>query len=343
MAADIRPFRQDSLSDAVTATHLAYSGDCTAFLSKMLENPLLRQTNMSVGDIAYQDGKPVGFQAAIPRKLWLGNREVLGVVGSTLGMWSQASPVLLFNLMKATIAPRGGSELFFGNTANPKSMKMNRLLGVKGAGPCSCEMTRFAVIHVFSFLSVLFRDKVPLLRLPCIGRRCALKRLPSIERETFDCFWEKYKKGACGLVSSRTARELNWLFGDRVRNGQSVLLAKMDQGQMLGYIIISTSGGRRLRWRVSDMIALNNDKRVIRDLLTGAVRYLRRETNAATLETVGFCLGIQETISSVLRFKKKNSNNSFLFEITSEALRQQWHVDFVNDWFWGPYDGDMCL
>lgn len=83
-------------------------------LEKILVNPVREESNVdAAGEIAYQGDSPVTFQAAIIRKLYFGSHEFYGVVGSTLCSKPCTSPVLLMQLMKVTIKPRGGGVLFF--------------------------------------------------------------------------------------------------------------------------------------------------------------------------------------------------------------------------------------
>lgn len=323
---EIKSFDETTCADAKALTNALFDPKPGNVLDKILSNPLRRELSAeSAGEIVYQDGRPVAFQAAIIRRLFVGQRSILGIVGSTLCSMSSTSPVLLMQLMKKTVKSRYGSELFFANTANVASMKMNRMLGVKGTGPFTCEQIRFGVIWVPKLLKRA---------VPSVG----LSRLTTIDAKVFDAFWDKYRATNIGLVSSRSAEELQWAFGAGIANGKAVMLGHFDNsGALDGYIVlVSTHAGRR--WMVMDWIALDNNVRTLALLIKGAVKYLRKYANGIFMEAIGFPDYADNILKTVLPFKRKTKNNSFLwkFDGKTDAIPSE-------SWFFGPYDGDrMC-
>lgn len=326
MKTEIRPFEESTLSDAKKVTGDMFVLKVGAILDKMLDNPLRKTLGcVAAGEVAYQDDAPFAFQGAILRRLFIGQREICGVVGSTLASRPETSPVLLMKLMKSTIKPRGGSELFFGNTSNVTSMKMNRMLGVLGRGPASCEVSRFVPIVWPRFAKWLLPSP-----------RCHV--IESFYPELFDSFWHEYISANAGLVSSRTAEELEWMFGDGLRDGSVVVLGSFGKDHKLdGYIILRISQNRR-KWMVHDWIAINNDKVVLKDLLKSAVRYLRKNKAGLILEAIGYPDFVQDVIAEVLYFKRKMPNNSFIWEFSDKKSSVP-----VGSWFFGAYDGDRAM
>lgn len=325
MKTEIKAFDETTLADAKKVVSEMFSPAACPLLDKMLANPLRKELGVSAaGEIAYQDGEPVAFQGAILRRLFAGQEPIIGVVGSTLCSKPETSPVLLMNLMKATIKPRGGSELFFANTANPASMKMNRMLGIKGVGPETCARIRFDLTWAHPYLKSL-----------CPRPRS--KRVTSVDAETFNTFWGRYLAGNRGLVSSRTAEDLNWMFGDGLSSGETVAFGEFKEGELLGYIVIHSTNNSH-RWMVFDWIALNDDMAVLRRLLTSAVRFARRETSAVLFEMVGFSEMADKVASSVLPFRRKTNNNSCLWRFSDGR-------GFIPEgsWFFGAYDGDRAM
>lgn len=326
MNCEIKPFDESTFSDAKALTDDLFEPKPGNVLEKILSNPLRKEISAtSAGEIVYQDGKAVAFQAAIVRRLFIGKRPFIGIVGSTLCSRPETSPVLLMQLMKATIKSRYGSKLFFANTANIASMKMNRLLGVKGAGPRTCERIRFGVMWVPGFLKFL---------LP----RPKAKAVSDIDEVFFDSLWERYLSGNKGLVSSRSARELRWMFGDGLTSGNTVMLGSYDaDNQLVGYIVVSSTHGGK-RWMVMDWIALRNDKCILKALLVSAVRHLRKYKRSFLLEMVGYTEEGDRIASSVLPFVRKAKSNSCLwkFNDTRAAMPD-------DSWFFGAYDGDRAM
>ena len=325
MKAESRAFAEHTLADARQVVSDMFSPEACPILDKMLANPLRKELGERVaGEIAYQDGCPMAFQGAVLRRLYLGHEPIIGIVGSTLCSRPETSPVLLMQLMKATIKPRGGGVLFFANTANVASMKMNRMLGVKGGGPVTCERIRFAVTWAPRFL-----------RWAC--PKCKAKIYQGINQSEFDSFWRRYLAGNVGLVASRSAEELNWMFGEGIASGDTILLGHSDEEGLDGYIVLrSTHGGKR--WMVMDWIAVRDDEKVLAYLMKSAVRFIRRETSAVFLEMVGFPEAADRIAAMSMAFVRRATNNSYLWQFVSgrEDVPQ-------GSWFYGPYDGDRAM
>ena len=316
------PYTIDTKAAAFDVIRDRFSEAACPMADKYLSNPL--GCPSGAGDIAYENDIPVGFQAAILRRLYRRSRPILGIVGGMLAMKEKASPVLLMTLMKASIAPRDGSIFFFANTANETSMKMNRMLGVREMGPGTCERIRFA--PVFWLRGVKWMLPEPHAR-----------RLMSFTPEVFDAFWEHYLASNKGLVSSRSATELAWVFGDRLSSGEVVLLGEFQGETLLGYIVLKFSRRGR-RCAIADWIAINDDPKVLDSLLVSAIRFLRRESSAFVLESIGFPQKVELILRRRLPFVRHCPNNSFLWKSHEKGL------DIPSDsWFYGPYDGDRCM
>ena len=190
----LKPFDEQSLVDADLITQRMFGCSCRGILQRILDNPLRRDSGESAGDVAYQDGELMGFQAAIARRLYWNGKPLIGIVGSTLGMRPEASPVLLMHLMKKTMAPRVERKFFFANTSNLQSMKMNKMLGIDGEGPESCAFIRFAVTYWPRWLRLVLPEPSA--------------RVIGINEEEIDVFWRGYLATSSGLVSSRSGKEM---------------------------------------------------------------------------------------------------------------------------------------
>ena len=318
----LRPYTTETKDDAFRVIRDRFTEEDCRIAEKYLRNPVIGETG--AGDIAYDSDKPVGFQAAILRRLYLGRNLFLGTVGGMLAMEENGSPVLLMNLMKASIAPRDGSIFFFANTSNETSMKMNRLLGVRGKGPETCERIRFAPV----FWPRGFKWILP---------ASHARRLMEFKPEIFDNFWEKYLSSNKGLVTSRSSKELDWIFRERLQSGEVVILGEFDGEDLLGYIALKfTRKGRRSL--IVDWIALNNDKSVLDSLLVSAIRFLRKESSAILLESIGFPLEEEPILKRRLPFVRRCPNNSFIWKFHDKGMDIP-----AESWFYGPYDGDRCM
>lgn len=315
-------YTDERKQDAFVVVRKRFSDAACRIVEKYLHNPML--SDGGAGDVAYENDRPVGFQAAIRRRLYLDRQPLWGMIGGMLCMLEGASPVLLMNLLKASIASRDGSTLFYANTSNQMSMKMNRMLGVKGKGPSTCERTRFAV----TFVPWGLRWMCP---------RPHARRIDEIDDATFGRFWVSYLSSSHGLVSSRSPEELRWVFGDRLRSGEVVLLGEFRQGALVGYIVLKVNANGR-RWSIIDWIALDNDTSVLNSLLMSAVRFVRKETHAFCLESIGFPEWCENILRRHLCFSRKAKNNTFIWKFLDGRREIA-----VESWFFGPYDGDRCM
>lgn len=334
-------------SDSLAVIARCFDDDACCQAEKLLRNPLV-ESGETFGDVAYYKGMAVGTQSAIKRKLFLNGKSFNGTIGAMLGMDSDAPVPLLVGLMKATMSARWNRQLYFANTAIPVSMKMNRLLGVKGEGVESCGVVRFAILKPVGFLNFVFKNRIPRTLVSFFDWCCALsfrmmrkeQTCKSIDPKIND-FWQEYLKTSRGVVSSRSAEELDWAFGDDLKVDKAVMIAESDQDSVVGYIIIKESRLAPGRWLVVDWIALRDDKDVLKRLLVKAKRYLQQNGSAFMLESIGFPMRAQSIIGSVLSVKRKAPNNSFIYKAFNKELEEAIKSD--QGWFFGPYDGDRFL
>lgn len=356
MKCEIRPFDEETLSDAKKVVSEMYTEKTCALLDKMLANPLRKELTLSsVGDVVYQDDNPVAFQGAIPRRLYIGQKPITSIVGSTLCSRPDTSPVLLMKLMRKTIAPRSNSEIFFANTANNASYKMNRLLGVNGACPSTYYSWRFAVLKWHSFVAYLIRRKI--FKRPIHWQEVAYDKYASFEMhrssiwfqremafdgETYDRFFSEYLIHNKGVVSSRYSYELEYMFGNRLRSGACVLISAREGDKIIGYIVIESENKSWTRWQIIDLIALENDGKILKMLINAAKSFLRR-TPAVLLVSIGFSPHFHNVFSSTLPFSRKLYGNFFLYKVYDKSDFTDKLIESADSWFFGPYDGDMCL
>lgn len=359
MECEIKPFDESTMDDAKNVAEAMFSNRVFSVLEKMLTNPLRQELGVSAaGEVVYQDGKPVAFQGAIIRRLYFGKKPFVGVVGSTLCSRPETSPVLLAKLMRTTIRPRGGSVLYFANTAIPASSRMNRLLGVKGQAPESCAGVDFAVFKWGEFLNFALRGRLPRFVstvLDFIGRlgdtfwmkrrRTNMNsRLETNIGEAFSDFWKSYLEGNVGVVASRTQGELRWVFEDAIAAKKMVMISLRGAEDMIhGYIVAKVLGNNRKRWMIVDWIALKDDESVLSDLLHCLIDHLKKIECAAWLESVGFPMSIRQILKRYLPFRRKLRESVFVYKAFDKKVEDALADISTRNWFWGGYDGDRCM
>ena len=356
MATEIRSFDEATLGDASRVVAEMFSLGSCSLLDKILANPIRSNSGaFSSGDIAYQDGVPMAFQAAIVRRIYLGKSSFVGVVGSTLCSKPQTSPVLLMQLMKRTIAPRYGSKLFLASTAIPTSAKMNKMLGVKGVGPETNQIVRFAVLRWGAFLNILCKGHIPLLcrkALDLAGRSLKFWRKQktglkvSLDKKfdsAYDDFWKRYLDKNTGIVASRTEEELTWMFGEDVAKGRAVLISLRDNIGIVGYIIARAMDKSLERWMLVDWIAWENNSDVLQDLFSVLMVRLGEMYVPVWLESIGFNLLADKVLQRCMMFRRKLKENVYLYKPFDAEISKSLAEGRDIGWFFGPYDGDRCL
>lgn len=344
------PYKEETKDDALAVIARRFNEHACCIAEKVLRNPLV-ESKENCGDIAYIDDMPVGVQLAIKRRLFCKDRPFFGTIGGMLAMDNgDAAPALLVSMMKSTKAERWNRKLYYANTANSTSMKMNRLIGVKGQGVSSCGYARFSVIKMGGFLRLMSRGRMPAFLANAVDQvSCALARLlirpvvieQRICPEELDEFWANYLKTNDGVVSSRVGLEMEWAFGEEVSAGTAIMITERVQGRIIGYVVLKESATSPGRWLVADLIATGNESRILERLLRKAKRCLNRNRHAYLLECIGFPMKAQNVIGRVLPYSRKTPNNSFIYQAFDADIEAVIKSD--KGWFFGPYDGDRCL
>lgn len=355
MIMDIRDYNEQTFADAKVIVSARFGEGACFQLRRLLNNPL-RTFCSSAGDIAYKDGNPMAFQAAILKRLFLRRTELFGVSGAMFCKMPKAPLRCVLAVSDRTCAPRAGSLMTFGNTAMPISTEI-ALASDSTVGPDSCANIRFSIIRLGGFLNFALHGRLPnflirvidwfwLLGTKVFGggkRRARIRSIMSLDDVDIDAFWKRYLAGNRGLVSSRTKDELNWIFGDDIKNGNVHFLVLEKDEKMSGYVILKRHAVHSSRWMVVDWIAEGDDRKMLGELLAGANRHLRCETDASFVEIIGYPMFVQDVIGKDFPYRRKAKSNSFSYRIDSEKFRKDFEQVKDVSWFFGAYDGDRCM
>ena len=353
----IRDFDESTLDAAKMVVRKRFGEGSCELLVRYLRNPLRRMLDHPVGDIVYRDEKPMAFQAANLRRLYLRQEEIMGINGSLLCKMPEAKLKEVLTVFYKTIEPRAGRKIYFGNTAIPVSGDIGTASGMS-IGPESCENVRFAIIRLGSFLNFMVKGYLPKILVTIIdaiwmcgtrllGKSKAdrfIKKIELLDELDVDDFWHRYLLKNNGLVSSRAKEELEWIFGDNLRCGKVLFLSYVRDGVAEGYVTVKRQGDERNgRWMIVDWIAVGDDAVVLKELLIGVCAYLRRIKKASFVEIIGYPMFVQKVIRSVFRFRRKAPGNSFNYLIDDETFRKRFEQVKDVSWFFGAYDGDRCM
>lgn len=327
-------------------------------IDRLLANPL-RADRSAAGDVVLVDGKAVCFQALIARRVHLDRETLQGHAGGSFVKAEKGCPAdALLGVINLEASNDGRSDLAMGNTCISRVAALSRALGKK-EGPDSWRTVRFAVLRPVLMGALVFWRKVlkrdqpalPPLGPTKLNRRyassgeLAVRRDAALDKAGLDAFWGRYLSANRGLVLSRTAAELDWLFGEGVLAGTTAFLSLRRGESIEGYIVVRRMRTSPRRWQIVDLIALDNDSGRLDLLLQGAKRFLRREAGAIMLEATGFPDRIQPLLRKVFPFVRKLGHNPFVWRAprpetaarVTAALKEQ------EGWFFGPYDGDYCV
>lgn len=331
-------------------------------LDLVMRNPL-RKLCPDAGDIVYDNGKPVCFQACMLRRLCVGKTEIFGKVAGLTCLKNGAPAEAYIDVRIAASRPRNGSVMGFGNSMNAESAYAAHRLSRKKnpttfEGPESCTRFLWRAVRPLECLAYFIRRKIFKARLPNWKEFSTLssanyevkhgelvvRRLMEVKPGFFDALMAEYLKTNEGLVCSRTAEEIEWIFGERIKRGQCVLLGVFKGENPVGYIIARSKPNAK-RWEIMDWFALGNNLRILEPLLAELCRFLKRKTPAMMLEVIGFPTAAQPILKRYLPHERQVGNNVFSWGSSNKEFRESILpiIDTPKSWFFGPYDGDECM
>lgn len=345
---EIKDFTQETYEDASKVIVAGFDEETARRTKRLLNNPLMSQFP-SAGDIAYKNGVPVAFQAAIVRRLNIGGQRYHGVAGSTFCKVPRTGLKYVLAVYEKTDSPRYDCIMVFGNTAIAKTQCLASASGEE-YGPTSCTKIRFKILRLGSFLRYASKGRFPrfverlLNGLWRIRGKSSLLCWGQLQVEPLKMFWDEYLKTNKGLVLSRYYEDLNWLFGDRLVDGSSKCYVHQGVFGIDGYVIFNALAGTDgLRWYVADWVALRNDAQILDELLHQGLRSLARDTKAAFVECVGYPMSIQSVLRRNLNLSRGIDGNIVTYRFFDEELRKRFELVKDDSWFFGALDGDRIL
>ena len=359
---ETRPLSELNYNDAKSVVLNRFDEGAVRILDQIMRNPQ-RKICPDAGDIVYDEGVPVCFQTVMLRRVYLKAREVFGVVNGLTCLKKGAPPEAYIDLRIASRKPRGGSMFGFGNSQNQESSFAAHRLAIKKnatlfEGPTSCTRLLWLAVRPIECAMYFFRRKIVKASLPRWKEFSTLssvdyevrrgdieiRRLKEVKPEFFDVLMSRYIETNEGLVCSRTAEEIEWIFGERISSGQCVLLGAFKGGKPVGYIIARSRPDAK-RWQILDWFAIENDPLMLEPLLSELCIFLKRKTPAMMLESIGFPMWVQPLLTRYLPHKLELGHNAFSWGSGDKEFRES-ALSIINSpksWFFGPYDGDECM
>lgn len=353
---------EKTYDDAKSVMLDRFDESALSVLDAVMKNPL-RKICEDAGDIVYDNGVPVCFQACMLRRLYLGGKEVFGKVAGLTCLKNGAPPEAYLDVRAAAAKQRAGSVMGFGNSQNVESaFAAHRLAKKKNPttfeGPESCTRFLWRAIRPVDCFFYFIRRKILKGAMPNWKEFSTLssadyevksddlivRRLMEVKSEFFDVLMVEYLKTNEGLVSSRMVEEVEWIFGRRIKNGQCVLLGAFNNEKPVGYIIARSKPDAK-RWQILDWFALENSSKILEPLLAELSRFLKRKTPAIMLEVIGFPTAAQSILKCYLSCQRQIGHNVFSWGSSNKDFREGILpiIDTSKSWFFGPYDGDECM
>lgn len=352
-----RPLLEDTLEDAKRVFTSRF-GSGSKLLDYAMTNPA-RRLCAEAGDVVYaDDGTPIGFQACILRKLYIGKDAYIGKCSGGTSVKIGAPVEAFIELRAAAAKQRAGSVMGFGNSQNQASAKVAKKLKSSIAGPSSCERYLWRAIRPVACGLYFLRRKILKGGMPSwpdfstldsavFEKRydgIAVRRMVTVEPTFFDVLMRDHLMVNEGAFFSRSAEEIEWIFGDRIRKGTEILLGAFRNESPCGYVILKTDVKAR-RWEIHDWFAVGNDKIVLERLLQAAIVFLRECVPSMMLEVRGFPSWVQPLLRKYLPHVRNVGHNCFAWGSRNKEFKARLLslADTPKSWFFGPYDGDECM
>lgn len=352
----VRELTERNRADAEFVIRARFPESALMVLDKIMCNPH-RDEHVGFGDILYVDGRPVAFRAALRRNIYVGKVRALARVRGLTCRLIDSPLDSISRLIEAQKANPRGCIMAISNTQCVPTEKRALQNGAT-LGPETCRRFIWRAIRPWKCMSYFLRRKI--LRTPSVVfnpfntlQSCdysisidslKVKRLTLRDLHFFDELMGKYLDTNVGIVSSRTSKEMEWIYKEGIQAGTVVVLGASDGKGPVGYLLLK-SNCSCVRWLLGDMLAVGNNIAILRVLLEVACRFLREKTPAMMLESIGFPVYVEPLLKKYMPHERKCEANydSFNFFSDSDTLKYKDIMLSNRSWFFSPYDGDMCL
>lgn len=352
-----RPLTDATFKDAKSVILARFPVSALEVLAKTMNNPL-RADCSEIGDIAYDEtDRPVGFRAANRRRMHFCGDVLLGRVRGLTCRLKDSSKEVLPVLCEAQLSSPRGCKIAYSNTQSlpteRRAIQMGATLGPESCTRMLCRVVRPVAFLVYSLLKRVAKIDLSkkwkvmgasFSKFERVYGEIVVQREDHIDIRFFDALMAEYLRTNCGLVSDRDSETVSWLFGNEIADGRVAILCARQKGKPIGYIALKTEVGAR-HWLVVDLFALKNDKEILDILLRSATGFLRANTPALVCKVIGFPTYVQPLLRKYFSHVRKTGVNWFSYNFLDASLSEKCvnGVDCEGNWFFGPFDGDLCM
>ena len=344
---EVKGLVEENLADAERVVRTRFGENGVSVVRAFMKNPL-REDWPYAGYLAYCDGVPQAFEGFALRRMFLKGEAIVGKVGGVTCAIPGADEDAFVEVRLQNNRGYAGSVIGFGNSQNANTAYLTRKSKNAFAGPESCSRYLWRAVRPMACLAYAGRRKIFKAPIPSWPDFDTLKsldfpgRVYADRKSFFDRLMARYVASNEGLVCSRSGEEIEWMFGERIQDGRSVVLGTSDAEGPTGAIIIGSDQTAR-RFMIQDWIAVGNDLRTLEELLRLACRFAKERTPAMMIETMGFPTFVQPLLKKYFPHRRKVDNNFFSWWSKPLKDRLLPIIDTPKSWFFGPYDGDLVM
>lgn len=351
-----------SLSDAAEATQLlrklglVMPDDAQAHWRRMwLDNPALHEAASppALGwTLRDEGGRMQGFFANIPLAYRLGGRQLLAGCASQWGVtkdWRAHVPELAARYFGQT----GVDFLLVTTAIKPTGRIFEKHGGIRAPQP-GLDQSRFLIADASGFLKAAMAKKdkpqilAPLLA-PALAAASWLRQKldDSQAAETFDleawadqvdALWRQKLTESPRLLALRSARALRWHYPKEKR---ACFIGVKRGGLLQGYAVLTADHAPAIglkRWRLADMLALDDDPMIGACLLSEAFRQ-SVQAGVHVLEAASLPAPLDACLAASGAFTRQLPTWPAYYKPLASDLS----LDDASRWYLTAYDGDATL
>ncbi|MCK4782146.1 MAG: hypothetical protein KAV87_00235 [Desulfobacteraceae bacterium] len=328
------------------------------------DNPFYRK-DWPLGWVLEANKEIVGYIGNVPRSYSYGGKQL--IVGAARAFVVDVDFRSNSLQLLATFFSRNPADVFLFSSANELAAPLYRIAGAKMLPQENYNLSLIWVVSGIDFVSSVLRKKgygenIAKIAGRIMGPSFAIESTvkqrwklysnhnvellhPSEISSEFVTFWEALvnEKSDC-FIARRDGASLKWQFGHpAAAYRQPIILCSTTNGGLRGYAILtrwdSPAFGLK-RIMVTDLIVLDNDEDVIRDLVAAAFRRARDE-RVHMLQMMGFPPLIRKIIEVFRPIKQRSPSHSFLYfakdaDVAAGLARPE-------AWYASVMDGDTTI
>jgi len=342
------------------------SGEQSEFAWERLwsDNPFCPK-DWPLGWILEANKEIVGFIGNVPMSYYYGGKQL--VIGAARCFAVDVNFRSNSLQLLATFFSRNPADVLLISSANEMASSLYRVAGAKMLPQHDYNNSLFWVLSGTDFVSSVllkkgYGENFAKIAGKIVGPAFAIESIlkqrwklyidsnvellcPSEISSEFDTFWEELvdEKSDC-FIAQRDSTSLRWQFGHHAAAYRHpIILCSRINGRLKGYAILtrwdSPAFGLK-RMMVTDLIALNNDLYVIRDLIAFALRHAREE-RVHMLQIIGFPPLIRKTIEVFSPIKQHSPVNQFWYFAKNVNIAAS--LAQPEAWYASMMDGDTTL